>query len=245
MTKIGITERGDAALDLSWVSKLDSVDGAIIITKNICRSLFRQAVLENQEKLILHATITTMGHTNLEPNVPYFGDSLEALKSLIEEGFDPKRVVFRLDPIIYKSQVSFIQAYLSRIIELGIERLRFSFADFYPHVKERFKEKGYVLPELNKSGFTLDPTVITNCLKILNSFEGISVESCGEYINNRFSNIEKIGCISEKDLQILGLSYKEIEIRGIRKYCQCLSCKTELLDNRKQCAHGCIYCYWK
>ena len=31
--KIGITERGDAGLDVSWVGKLDAVDGAVVITK--------------------------------------------------------------------------------------------------------------------------------------------------------------------------------------------------------------------
>lgn len=33
--KIGITEAGDAGLDLSWVNKLDTVDGAVVITKCI------------------------------------------------------------------------------------------------------------------------------------------------------------------------------------------------------------------
>lgn len=33
--KIGITEAGDAGLDLSWANKLDTVDGAIVITKCI------------------------------------------------------------------------------------------------------------------------------------------------------------------------------------------------------------------
>lgn len=31
--KIGITEAGDAGIDLSWVDKLGAVDGAIVITK--------------------------------------------------------------------------------------------------------------------------------------------------------------------------------------------------------------------
>lgn len=42
--KIGITEAGDAGLDLSWANKLDTVDGAIIITKCISPE-FYDAVL--------------------------------------------------------------------------------------------------------------------------------------------------------------------------------------------------------
>lgn len=33
--KIGITEAGDAGVDLSWVDKMGSVDGAVLITKCI------------------------------------------------------------------------------------------------------------------------------------------------------------------------------------------------------------------
>lgn len=33
--KIGITEAGDASLDYSWVNKLQEIDGAILITKNV------------------------------------------------------------------------------------------------------------------------------------------------------------------------------------------------------------------
>ena len=55
--RIGITEAGDAGLDLSWVDKLNDVDGAVVITKQITDS-FINAALTNQEKLIIHLTCT-------------------------------------------------------------------------------------------------------------------------------------------------------------------------------------------
>ena len=67
--RIGITERGDAGLDLSWASKLDTVDGAIVITKFLSPACY-DALLANKEKLILHATLTGYGHSVLEPAVP-------------------------------------------------------------------------------------------------------------------------------------------------------------------------------
>ena len=30
-----------------------------------------------------------------------------------------------------------------------------------------------------------------------------------------------------------------------RASCSCLSQKVELLSNKKQCHHGCLYCYWR
>ena len=58
--KIGATDGGDAGLDLSWVDKLNTVDGAIVITKNLTQG-FRDAVLSNKDKLIIHATTTGYG----------------------------------------------------------------------------------------------------------------------------------------------------------------------------------------
>ena len=48
--KIGITERGDAGIDLSWESKLkyDAIDGAVLITKNIT-DRFREVVMRQYD----------------------------------------------------------------------------------------------------------------------------------------------------------------------------------------------------
>ena len=55
--KIGITEAGDAGVDLSWVEKLDRVDAAVLITKCVSPDFF-DATLEHKDRLIVHATIT-------------------------------------------------------------------------------------------------------------------------------------------------------------------------------------------
>ena len=63
--KIGITEAGDAGLDLSWEPYVDNLDGVVLVTKNITPS-FHDAALRNKEKAILHATITGYGNTQME-----------------------------------------------------------------------------------------------------------------------------------------------------------------------------------
>ena len=97
--KIGITERGDAGLDLSWVGKLDAVDGAVVITKCLSPAC-HDALLANKEKLILHATLTGYGHSTLEPAVPPPYEEFDALMTLVDAGFPKERVVIRVDPII-------------------------------------------------------------------------------------------------------------------------------------------------
>lgn len=58
--KIEITEAGDAGVDLSWVDKMESVDGAVLITKCISPD-FSDAALKFKDKVIIHATITGYG----------------------------------------------------------------------------------------------------------------------------------------------------------------------------------------
>jgi hypothetical protein len=57
---IGITERGDAGLDLSWADRLSEVDGAILITKNP-RPKFQKVVMEASKPVIIHFTVTGYG----------------------------------------------------------------------------------------------------------------------------------------------------------------------------------------
>ena len=55
--KIGITEAGDAGVDLSWEEKLDDVDAAVLITKCVSPDFF-DAALKHKDKLVIHTTIT-------------------------------------------------------------------------------------------------------------------------------------------------------------------------------------------
>ena len=68
--KIGVTEAGDAGLDLSWVSKLFDVN--VIITKHLTpkNTALIKALLNNKDKIILHCTCTGYGGTLMEKNVP-------------------------------------------------------------------------------------------------------------------------------------------------------------------------------
>ena len=80
--KIGITEAGDAGVDLSWEEKLDDVDAAVLITKCVSPDFF-DAALEHKDRLIVHATITGYGHSILEPNVPTPYDEFAAIMTSI------------------------------------------------------------------------------------------------------------------------------------------------------------------
>ena len=76
MTQIGITERGDAALNLEWYNWVLANKPTILITKNPKKLI--EDFKNNSGKsifdfnIILHATITGLGGTAIESNVSIF-----------------------------------------------------------------------------------------------------------------------------------------------------------------------------
>ena len=95
---VGITERGDPAINSDWMTWVFSGRPAILITKNP----FKLAgMLEKMPtaNVIIHCTITGFGSTQLEPCVPYPEDSFFGYEKLLRQ-FGHDRVVLRVDPII-------------------------------------------------------------------------------------------------------------------------------------------------
>lgn len=231
MIKVGVTERGDPGLDFSWYEKRKNYDGLILITKKLSDEFIEKAKNTN---CIVHATITGLGGSVYEPNVPDSEESIYYFNRLCDV-ISSKRVVLRIDPIIPTKEC--VERALNIYRDLHTEqtyktRVRVSFLDNYSHVKQRFIKAGLEpLPynfhaplELRKEILKLFP----------------DAEVCGE------PGIKSIGCVSEKDLEILGVEMPKNAVKGFqRTECNCLSIKKEIFTKRKQCPNKCLYCYWK
>ena len=144
--KIGITEAGDAGLDLSWGERLSIVDGAVLVTKCISPG-FLDLALKHKDKLIIHTTFTGYGRTVVEPCVPPPYEEYDAIIQLVKKGFPKERIVVRVDPIIptlkgTRTALSAIETFMDQ----GFSRYRISVIDMYPHVRERFKLAGLPWP---------------------------------------------------------------------------------------------------
>lgn len=236
MIKVGITECGDAGLDFSWVDKL--LDANIIITKNLNDTII-QHLLNNKNKIILHITCTGFGGTKIEPNVPNVNFIHSQTLKLIENGFPVKQIVLRVDPIIPLKIV--LEQRVKKVLDLfkdtRIKRVRYSFLDMYPHVKERFINAGISLPY---TSFCCPAYMKEDALNLLKQYEDVyEFEACAEYTPHQ------LGCISQKDFDILGVQGEATPAGFQRKGCMCIAGKVELLNSKKRCPHGCLYCYWK
>ncbi len=235
----GITEAGDAGLDLSWKDKL--LKGNIIITKQLTcsNSKLIQALIENKDKIILHVTCTGYGHTEMEPNVPKTYDVYQGARELIDAGFPVDHIVLRTDPIIpTRIGIEHVIAPWTLFEDLGINRCRYSIIDMYSYVKERIYK---VYKRVPFETFKAPQYMIDDVLEAIEPYRKYyTFEACAEDLP------DKVGCISEKDYKILGLDTSTIQKGGFqRKSCACCAGKTELLNNKKRCPSGCLYCYWK
>lgn len=238
--RIGTTESGEIAYNLDAFDRL--YKGNIIITKRLTDKLIEK-LIEYKDKIILHLTVTGMGSTRIEPFVPSPQTTLEKLQKLINGGFPTDHIVLRVDPIVPTFKGLNTATSVLRLFRgLGIKRVRISFLDNYKHVRERFKEIGV---ELYNGEFHAPLKERLKCLTAIKycaeecGYE--SVEACGE------PRIDSIPCLSQKDIDILGLT-DEIVLEGSaeqRKSCGCQANKSELLRVKPhRCDNKCLYCYW-
>lgn len=247
--KIGITERGDAGINLSWVAKVNQVDGMILITKNITE-MFALNVLDLHRKgykIIVHCTCTGYGGTELEPHVPPYQAQLFALASLIHEGFPAENCVLRIDPIFPSEKgLNRVREVINYFIALntGVTRVRVSIVDEYNHVKQRYRERGW--NPLYGNNFGPSNEQVEMVAHLLNAYS-FTYETCAEnYLAQCLRDSQIIGCVSVKDLRIMGIPAEAMTLNPQnRNGCHCLSCKYELFEKRQPCPHGCVYCFWK
>lgn len=221
---IGITERGDAALDLSWIPWVKSGKPAILITKDPAKLLPH---VTPQDNVIIHCTITGLGASLIEPNVPTWDSAIIAYHKLVKD-FGPDRIVLRIDPILIP-----IKSVAIKVWQQKMGRVRISFLDGYQHVRTRWAKHPILDNNLLPKDFHYPLAERIACWNEMNQ-----PEVCGE------PGMKCTGCVSAKDLEVLGVR----QVTGLghqRPACACLSLKHELLTSRQRCPHGCLYCYWK
>ena len=243
--KIGITERGDPSIDFSWVEQMEKMDGVILITKNLTDKVIESA-RPYFDKMIFHVTCTGYGQTVVEPNIPRYTEQLSQAQKLLSEGVSPERVVIRIDPIIPTEKgLKRAEMVFEEAIARGFSRFRVSIMDAYPHVRERFRENNIDPPYGDYFTASYNMMFATDDMfkRVKSRHPHIVIESCAE---GKLHEIVQSGCVSEKDISMLGLKVDNVDNAGYqRKGCLCCSAKTELLSEKKQCPYKCMYCYWR
>lgn len=237
---IGITETGDPAFDLGCFDRLHRAN--IIITKRLTKPL-QQKLIQHKDSCILHLTCTGWGGTPVESMVPTAKSSRKHLDDLLEGGFPVSQVVLRIDPIILSEEgMDRVSDVMDLFQDTGISRVRISYLDMYNHVQGRFQQAGLQVPyhefhaplDIRKD---VTEEILNACRQM-----GATLEICGE------PGMPSTPCISQKDIDILGLT-GDIILQGNanqRQSCHCPRNKRQILTKKPgRCANQCLYCYWK
>lgn len=166
---------------------------------------------------------------------------------MIDRGFPASHCVLRVDPIFPSEKgVNRVREVLNYFISLntGVTRIRISLVDEYKHVKERYRQRGWNPLYGDNFGPSYEQKQLV--ANLLNQYS-FQYELCAEDdFLKMLNNGQIIGCISNKDLHIMGIPTEAMTTNPQnRKGCHCLSCKTELLTERKSCPHQCVYCFWR
>lgn len=236
--RFGFTEKCDPSINYDWVNNL-STDGNVVISKNLTDTLI--AVLLNyQDEIIFHHTVTGFGGLKVEHKVPSKEWSRNQFDKLIERGFPVEQTVLRVDPIIPTDKgINTALSVMKLYADSGVKRVRFSFMDMHPHVKARFNQQGIPLPydTFHAPGAYMISAI--NQLSTTSDALGYQLESCAESV------LYKKGCLSETDYKLLNVPFESCSKSQQRSNCLCCGSKYELIPRHAKCTLGCLYCYWK
>lgn len=225
----------------------DNIHTLVIWTKNptplLVNPELRQLV-KRLHQVFLLLTITSLGGTPLEPNVPRPEAVLGTLPDLVELLGKPERINIRYDPLVEirvgrnsftNIDVATFEAVARAAGAHRIPIIRTSYITIYKKVLDRLAR---LKMELVDHGVEAATDFIKNTMMPVAARYGIQVKTCV------IPSLTKGGCI---DADILTALHPHKEPCSSQKdptqrpLCQC----TRSLDIGRwyKCYHGCVYCY--
>jgi len=223
----------------------ESVHTLVIWTKSPRNLLFHpvlSAKVKEYESLFLHLTVTGMGSSLLERNIPPPGKVLGLLPGLISLIGGPEHIRMRFDPIVHLrmpdgsiySNLGCFEEVVQPAARLGIRDVTISWMDEYRKVVSHLKAKGIISQSPSEDVKRKDLEVLLE----KGAKYGVKLHGCCEPI------MERSRCIDGWLLSALhprGLPCSTKKAAGQRELCGC----TESYDvgAYRLCPHGCLYCY--
>jgi len=199
-------------------------------------------ILSAYSQIYVHLTITGLGNTLLEPNIPEWNEIVRMIPDLVKMVKTPERITWRFDPLITAekdgekiSNFELFSKIAEKTTKHGITSCKTSWVEPYKKVIRRLDKKGIKLHILSKKERQIQAWKLQAQAENL----GMSVSFCS------MEGFSRSHCIDGKLLNRLhpkGLSCSSKRAKGQRKLCGC----TESLDigwYSLKCGNGCLYCY--
>ena len=255
-----ITDLSDPAIYPAKVRKAikysNEDDRFNLITKNpgpIKDEIFAKLSGEQLNKIILQVSVTGLGHTNWEPNVPSPEDVFAIIKTIRDE-YAEVPVTLRYDPIIpgINDTQKCFQAFATKAGSLRVEGVTASVLDVYPHRRLRInnmyahyhKDINDYYPNNTKHASDSYRENTLTVLKNELTVHGISLSVCCEKnIALKATPTCEGGC-DWWNLVDGWATVIEVTPGYQRGGCTCPKA-TQLLTYANLCHHDCVYCYRK
>jgi hypothetical protein len=223
----------------------EQVHSLVIWTKNpqnmIASGELRET-LERYSQLYVHLTVTGLGGTVLEPNIPPWETVLRMVPALSALVKAPERISWRFDPIVRCAAQGKLAGNFEMFGEIarslaaeGITTCRTSWVEPYPKVLRRLEKKGVrLMPH--------------DALERKEHIQLLEQTAAGLGMSLQYCSVEGCGRSSCIDGALLNRLHPEGNIcstqraKGQRRLCGC----TESIDigwYSQKCPNGCLYCY--
>ena len=205
----------------------------VLWTKNPYNLLMAEMGTFN--RIALQMTITGLGGTEWEPNVPPAAKVFETLSRLISmRGLDPSLINWRFDPIINANAHGVIETLAPMAQRLGITRCITSFVTFYGVVKSRWADW-----EQSQFSEAQQVEIIKHIKGVLNK-HGIALYGCVQ--PHLAGLIQPSACVDGAYYaDVTGFDFNTHKDKYQRQHCNCTA--SQDIGKYRKCAHGCVYCY--
>jgi len=204
--------------------------------------------LSKYDQLYFLFTITGLGGSFIEKEVPFSSLALRQLSDLKAIAGLPKRISIRFDPVLYwkegnklQTNLYFFEKLAESLSRLGIEDIRFSFCQWYGKARRRARLRNflYVDPALDEKKEAASWLVKKASRWRLNLF------SCSQNFLAEIPGIKPSACIDGQLLSSLHPSGERAAVekdKSQRLECGCTE-SVDIGSYSQSCPHSCLYCY--
>ncbi len=198
--------------------------------------------LELYENIYVHFSITGLGQTILEPNIPPVAVSLRFIKPLIQFLGNPKNLRIRFDPIVHLRMPCYgeicnigqFETIAEKLNQYKVIDVSTSWMQVYPKVEKRLLKKGIKALPVSSELFYKETAFLN---KIANKF-GLILHGCcvPEWPVSKCIDGDLLN-----DLHPAGKVVPVTRANGQRTGCGCS--KSWDIGWYYPCQGGCLYCY--
>jgi hypothetical protein len=228
-------------LPFTKVLNPDKIHTLLISTKDF-RNILDHRTLKNTcsqcDQVCFNLTITGLGETIIEPNVPNPSVLFERLPELIKFAGDPNRITWCFDPILIWSSISNMDLKLfirlaQEFATVGVKRVMAMF--FYPYRNAKINPSD--VPMFEKQNFARQVNEVCVSLDMELSFchvPGFHRQRCVDlsWFATLHPSQDKTPISHYKKIKCVDSSYCRDAIWDVGWYLP-------------KCLHGCVYCYGK